>query len=456
MSSKEQTKCQSLQELQTQIESLQTSLAQKDEECSSVRSELSAANSAMSSLESAKAKAKAEIHSLLRRVQDSERWMKLIKETLERLGIDTADESFPKTWRRLEALLKSKIFTGPSCNSPAQGLGPNHGTDVTADAPTNIPTALTPRNHGSPSEGYFQTELIYRTQSIQSTYSSPAQRASRSGVGGGIMSTIPDSQMTANNIVPFSSIQKDLSPAQSFSQNEDPSDIVNIFMLSPGNKGVPGEVCGFKESSQSNTVCQEEMGKETEINGQLSQAEIMPGQCSGVVGRNNRGIKRKVTFGTDIPTSSQMRNEAPQSHDNAQESVSGEVTNEKVATRFNQRTYSRSQHHAAANNAGKASQKDQRSSSRHDGNISIQQANPHNISDKGANASGGTYTRPQRRTRRASDYFETRTSPTGMASGSSRHSSANGQQANDNWVARRPRRGRRSRGKNPAGCRHIC
>lgn len=441
--------------MQTKIESLQTSFAQKNEELSSVQHELSVANSAIASLESGKGKAKAEIHCLLRRVQDSERWMKLIKDTLERLGINTTDESFPKTWKRLEALLKSRISTGTSSNSPAHGSGPNHGTDVIVDG---VVKALTPRRkHANPSEGYFQTEIIYRTQSIQSTYSSPAQRASCTGAGGSIMSTVPDSQKTANNIVPFSSIQKQLSPTQSFSQLDDPSDMANIFMLSPGEKGAQEDLCGSKQSSQLNAACHEEIAKETEIEGQFPQPQMMAEQCSGAVGKNSRGIKRKVTFDANIPTSSQMRSDAPESDDDAQESAPGDATNEKAVTRFNQRTYSRSQHPAAANNAGKASQKNKRSSSAHDDEkASIQLASSHNASDKGANASGGTYTRPQRRTRRASDYFETRTSPTGLASGSSRHSSANGQHVIDGCVTRHPRRGgRKSRGKNLAGWRNI-
>lgn len=458
MSSTEQRQSETVQELQTRVESLLKSFREKDEECSSAQNQLSAANSAMTNLESAKAKAKSEIHSLLMRVQDSERWMKLIKETLERQGIDTADESFPKTWSRLDGLLKAKTARCTSGNSPPQGAASGRGIDVPVDVPANAAMALTPRrSHGSPSESYFQTELIYRTQSIQSTYSSPGKRASRPGAGCGIMSSIPESQATAS-IVPFSSVQKELSPALSLSQNEDPSEIANMFMFTPDNKGATAEVCDFSQKTQSDVACQKEGAKaDLERERQFSQAENMAEERTDIAGGNNHGIKRKsVSFETEIPASSGIRPENSEPRDNAQESVCEEPANDRTVARLNQRTYGRSQHPVATNNTGEGSRKDHRRSSQYEENPSTQPASSHNIPGKRAKVSNNPHTRPQRRTRRSSDYFETRTSPTGLASGSSRHSSANGQHSNKSWVARGPRRGRRTRGRIPARWRDLC
>ncbi|KKK18985.1 hypothetical protein ARAM_001489 [Aspergillus rambellii] len=95
------------QTIQADLDIAQKRLDEKGEECRRIKKELDAANSAKLSLESGKTKAKSEIHALLRRVQVSELGMKHIKQLLHRLDIAPADQPFPETLAKLEAVLSS-------------------------------------------------------------------------------------------------------------------------------------------------------------------------------------------------------------------------------------------------------------------------------------------------------------------------------------------------------------
>ncbi|PTU20059.1 hypothetical protein P175DRAFT_0438596 [Aspergillus ochraceoroseus IBT 24754] len=95
------------QTIQADLDIAQKRLEEKGEECRRIKKELDAANSAKLSLESGKTKAKSEIHALLRRVQVSELGMKHIKQLLHRLDIAPADQPFPETLAKLEAVLSS-------------------------------------------------------------------------------------------------------------------------------------------------------------------------------------------------------------------------------------------------------------------------------------------------------------------------------------------------------------
>lgn len=437
MSSKEEKHFESLQAVQAQLESLQKTSQLKEDECSSVRDQLSAANSAMSNLESAKTKAKAEIHSLLRRVQDSERWMKLVKETLEELGINTSDESFSDTWSRLNALLRAKTVQGNSPSFPAPGAAPNE-----IKPPASTVMSLTPRrDHGSPSGSYFQTtELIYRTQSIQSTFSSPGQRSQSEGCSRGRENPVPDSQ-AMTSIVPFSSIQNDLSPAQSFSQHEDPTELASMFMSTPKKQGF-GSFCDPSEGFRPNLASKGDIA-ESPTQTDHGLTELLPAQR--VAGGDNHGTKRKAVAFEGEMLPDEKRDELSGSlRGNGGESAQEGFTIERTAARLNQRTYGRSQH-LTAEDTGKGPLKGDISLNEHEAASGIHPTGSH-IPDKRA---PGAASRPQRRTRRASDYFETKTSPTSLASGSSRRSSENGQRPNKSW-ARGPRRGgRRTRGRHP-------
>lgn len=445
MSAKEETNCDTLRELQARFESLQASFQKKDEECSSMQNELSAANSAMWSLQSGKDKARAEIHSLLRRVQDSERWMKVIKETLGNFGINTADEAFPETWNRLEALLQVTHRTSTPTTIPCGS--PQTVSSIKRDNPTR--NTLTPRKSaGNPSEEVFQTtELIYRTQSIQRGTSSPpgSQRGDRPGISGGGMNSIPDLQ-TTTNIVPFSNILNQNSPAHSYCQDEDPNELAKLLISSPENNGMSAEPFALDDNSRPGQASNKAHATEkSSANPEKSQAqtESVTREYTDI----SCSTKRKaVTFERGTSAANE-RSEVPESPYNKAQNAPGGFTNERVPSRLNQRTYGKPQTYASTKGGRKRSFREE-PSGENGANSNILPENPRDVEDKRIKVSG-TSSRPERKTRRASQYLETRASPTGLASGSSRRSPENDQQPGKKLTERSQRRGRKTRGRSP-------
>ena len=452
LSARDETENESLRNLQDQFESLQKNTEEQSAAYGSIQDELTVANDTVSTLESGKAKAKAEIHSLLRRVQDSERWMKLTKETLEKLGIHPADDSSQEIWNTLEMALREraqKSMPAPSSSHSLQRFG---AVNKENEAPNNVGVALTPRRSGaSPPEGYLHTtEFSYRTHSIQqSAYSSPrSQRAVQSAPEPSAKHTIPDSQVSAN-IVPFSSIQQHLSPEHGCSPSE--SDLAKIFAFSPGKDTFSGpQVChenstGVLASEKGN---RDRGSRHSSLAAQKRQGagEDAAGDRTEGLGTSRHGLKRKaVTFDTNRPASSERRSEIPESlNGNSQNSQSG-VTIKRKPSRSNQRTYGKSQHSRMAR---KSSLRETVSYAFEDTeNPELPQMSPHGGKAGRPEDSAASQHRPQTQTRKSSDYFETRTSPASLVSGSSRRSSAIGQHSKEQGTTRRPRHGRRSRGR---------
>lgn len=160
------------------IESLSERLKKKDDECALIRRELAEANSARCTLEADKSKAQVNKRGLLRRVQELENWTSGINDTLETLNIDSSKEPFWETWGKVEALRNYMKRPTRPCSSSQHN----------DECPT------------SPSQIVQQTQLTYRTNSIQpGAHSSPRH-------------VDTDQQArTGTNIVPFSDIHRQLS-----------------------------------------------------------------------------------------------------------------------------------------------------------------------------------------------------------------------------------------------------
>lgn len=412
------------EELQKRIESLQEQLSKKEEECLTVQKELCAANSARSSLESGKTKAKSEIHGLLRRVQESERWMKSVRNTLERLGIDTSKEPFSETWNRLETLLRATTRTSsrPASSSQRNSIA----TPCGLNTPRGNPIASTPRkNCMSPSQVVQTTEFIYRTRSIKSgAYSSPERQGSvRPADVDCMVESIPESQ-PMTNIVPFSDIHKQLSPEHACSP-EGLGELTEALMMHSTPKN--GLSCPDRDSTGTEPMTQEAV------------------DCTDI---KQTGIKRKAvafqsqdanTTGQKVPTPELSNDGTFEKH------ATQEVLGEKV-TRQTRRTYSRTRQYDSVreprNNALNASP----SVSKTTGGRSIAES-PCSHKNKRAKMSTASSSKPQRQTSDTSEYFELKASPPSLASGS-RHSSANGNFPSQKRTTRGQRRGgRKSRGR---------
>lgn len=442
------------QELEERLVTLQAEFSRKEEECSSMKQELSVANAATLTLESGKAKAKGEIHALLLRVQDSERWMKSIKDKLEKFGISTSTEPFPETWNKLEMLLQSAIASGfpeVSSNVPLQQVGCTPKRNIIS-TPHKVCE--------SPSQFVQTTELIYRTQNIP-TYSSPTGHEASATID-----TVPDSQLSTN-IVPFSSFQKALSPVHCSSPNHDAGDFATILTQTPQKEHPKEANSPIKEnknslSSSSGTEKDEKSLSPVKLTNQTSQAndktprKQLPG--ADLVDREKGDEPRDAEFGGDkhrvvtfesqdiVNLGSKRRMPESSHHEKTPEGFS----NERSA-RPNRRTYSRIRKTSPA-------RKNERFAVQNEVPPSAQKTDadsPYDNRNKRARVStASNQSRSRKQAHGGSDYVERRASPASLASGSSRQNTANENSSNSRWATRGQRRpGRRTRGKNPEICR---
>lgn len=214
LTEKDQNRSSPSTEIEARIRPLHEQLLKKDDECSLVRRELSELNSAKAILEAAKSKAGVEIHGLLRRVQESESWMKGIKDALEKLNIDPSKEPFWDTWNKLEAL--RKYIKNPT-----------------------RPNSSSQHNPASPSQIVKRTEFIYRTQSVQPGSHSPMSRAANTDTR--------EQTQTGMGIVPFSDFQKQLPLKEDELQKEDMGALSELLMTSTDG-GQHGSTLGIDET----------------------------------------------------------------------------------------------------------------------------------------------------------------------------------------------------------------
>lgn len=225
------------EEPQRKLATLQSDILKKEEEYNKICSELSAANLERSNLDSGKIKAKAEIYALLRRVQDSEAWLKKIRKSMCQSGMMSPEQPFSEVWSKLESLLNS--------SSKAQLKSPGHDNCVALPnigglSDCQVPS--TPQHiSGSLGREIVQTaEVIYRSQSIQrSTHASPVEGLSKGSYleNASEVDRPPPSQQSVN-IVPFSSIRQQLSLDPCSSPQDAHSEFTEMLLLTPEEKEI--------------------------------------------------------------------------------------------------------------------------------------------------------------------------------------------------------------------------
>lgn len=436
-----------LREFEKKFDELQSELSRKEEERLSIQKDLTAADTAKSALESGKAKAKREIHALLLRVQDSERWVKAIKEKLENYGISTSTESFPETWSKLEMLLQSAISSGFPDGSSNISLQQVNCTPAVASTPC--------KGGESPTQEFFQaTEVIYRTRNIpKSTCCSPVGRDSfQSGGGNGTIETVPDSQMSTN-IVPFSSFQAQLSPMHC-SPNHDDHDACDLadILTQISQREHHGKECSDPANDRSgrSSSSTTEKGanslspwKRMETNNGNPKTSEVRTPVTGPKFRNstndargiNNGDKQKaVTFEDQKIANTGSKRRTPES---SHREIPDRPTKnfERRPVRQNRRTYSRHRRTSPAREQG--GPEDMHA----DGEL------PYNGNKRARVSPVSSYPR-QKQTQGAREPVERRLSPASLASGSSRQNTANEDPANKRWTGRNQKRpGRKTRGK---------
>ncbi|KAE8418466.1 hypothetical protein BDV36DRAFT_159679 [Aspergillus pseudocaelatus] len=442
------------------LDILQRNLLLKEEECTKIQTELSVETSARLSLETGKLKAKSEIHTLLRRVQDSEHRVKKIKELLDQVDAASPKEPFSETWNRLIALLQPvgvrNSLEVTTRNEPTDG-GALRCHDTDAAKSTSI-TSTPQRSCGASENDVVQTtEFIYRTQSFQrSVYSSPAKESLKSSnleMTDVKLPCIPDSQQS-NNIVPFSCVRQ-LSPACSIS-DQVPIDFAAMLVSTPEESIVaekPDTLADPNGAYQMAASSAEKQGaaRTADMKGHSSESTPLgrkdqdPGAGQPVSQppsipeemENSAITPKAITFETDIPSTSREKRKAPDSENCHEQKDTSQMP---LPGRTNRRTYSRNRQTPQVRSQEQFAHQNYLppSSSRtlnHEG-----AERP----DSSKRARVPTSPQSRRLTRADSRCCERKTSPTSLASGSSRHSSMNGNRNSQRWPTRG---GRRTRGK---------
>ncbi|UDD55251.1 hypothetical protein AFCA_002886 [Aspergillus flavus] len=442
---------------QEKFDILQKNLLVKEEECTRIQKELSVETSARLSLETGKSKAKSEIHTLLRRVQDSEHWVKKIKESLDQVDALSPKEPFSETWNRLIALLqplgvKNSLEATP-LNEPT-----DEGALICRNADAaNTSIASTPQQSCRALENDVvqTTELSYRTQSFQrSVYSSPANESLKARVADVKLPCIPDSQQS-NSIVPFSSIRQ-LSPTCSVS-DQVPIEFAAMLVSTPEENIVTEKPDILTNSNRSCQVAANSAEKQdaarTEDTKERSSESTPLGKMDQHSGASQPASQlphipedmetsavtpKAVTFETDIPSTSREKRKASDSENCHEQKDTSQMP---LPGRMNRRTYSRNRQTPQVRSQEQFAHQNylpplSSKALDHDSAERPDSANKR--------ARGPTSPQPRRLTRADSRCFERKTSPTSLASGSNRHSSMNGNRSNNQrWPARG---GRRTRG----------
>ncbi|RAQ69671.1 rootletin [Aspergillus flavus] len=415
---------------QEKFDILQKNLLVKEEECTRIQKELSVETSARLSLETGKSKAKSEIHTLLRRVQDSEHWVKKIKESLDQVDALSPKEPFSETWNRLIALLqplgvKNSLEATP-LNEPT-----DEGALICRNADAaNTSIASTPQQSCRALENDVvqTTELSYRTQSFQrSVYSSPANESLKARVADVKLPCIPDSQQS-NSIVPFSSIRQ-LSPTCSVS-DQVPIEFAAMLVSTPEENIVTEKPDILTNSNRSCQVAANSAEKQdaarTEDTKERSSESTPLGKMDQHSGASQPASQlphipedmetsavtpKAVTFETDIPSTSREKRKASDSENCHEQKDTSQMP---LPGRMNRRTYSRNRQTPQVRSQEQFAHQNylpplSSKALDHDSAERPDSANKR--------ARGPTSPQPRRLTRADSRCFERKTSPTSLASG---------------------------------------
>ncbi|PKX95441.1 uncharacterized protein P174DRAFT_511193 [Aspergillus novofumigatus IBT 16806] len=464
------TKDIGFENLQKKLDACQMDLLGKEKELTQVKEKLCAAESARSNLETGKAKAKSEIHALLKRLQDSERWMKNIKEAIARPDDPSLGGSFLGTWDKLRDYLSSTDIDNPCADSQGTTVlaAPND-----ANASISPSVALTPsRICESPIQGFVQmTEVIYRTQSFQGGgLSSPVQTNSRAGNIDSVSHC--EKPESSTDIVPFSSIRRQLSPASSSSLSPEPSDLAGMLDLTPKNK-----------SAQGNTVV--ETPKQQNEKGNAATSHKDDGLDLGMIGEHSRNSphqplkpnslatetagghknaredqekQKTVTFEAEKKVNRIEKRKFSGTVDNTAEESASENRLIKKLERTTKRTYSKFQRSPSSKGVPKFTNEPNASPASERSNRDTHTENQYTSNDKRARVSvASSNSKPRGQAQGTANYLERRTSPASLASGSSRQSSAiENNPKNKRWTTRGARRGgRRLRSKRYPPCKEA-
>ncbi|KAH1987175.1 hypothetical protein KXV74_002531 [Aspergillus fumigatus] len=414
--------------VQKKLDTCQSNLLKREEELTQVKKKLCNADSARSKMETGKRKAKSEIHALLKRLQDSERWKRNIKAAITRPGDPPFDGPVAGTWDKLKDYLNSADNDNPGPDSQKTTVPTGLNVVSVSRSPS---VALTPnRICESPIQGFVQTtEVIYRPQSFQGgELSSPVLTNARAGNTDSLNHCERPEFLT--EIVPFSSIRQQLSAASCSSLSPEPSDLAEMLDLTPNNK--PRSV--HDEQSRSSLH-------------QLVKLNCLATETAGghKNAREDQDKQKIVTFRAEKEGNRIEKRKFSATVDSTAEESASEDRLIKKPGRTMKRTYSKIQRSPSSNGVPKFPNESNASPASERSNRDTHTENQYTSNDKRARVSvAPSNSKPRGQGQGAGNYLERRTSPASLASGNSRQSSAiENNPKNNRWTARGARRGGR-------------
>ncbi|KAH1718900.1 hypothetical protein KXX25_003451 [Aspergillus fumigatus] len=438
--------------VQKKLDTCQSNLLKREEELTQVKKKLCNAESARSKMETGKRKAKSEIHALLKRLQDSERWKRNIKAAITRPGDPPFDGPVAGTWDKLKDYLNSADNDNPGPDSQKTTVPTGLNVVSVSRSPS---VALTPnRICESPIQGFVQTtEVIYRPQSFQGgELSSPVLTNARAGNTDSLNHCERPELLT--EIVPFSSIRQQLSAASCSSLSPEPSDLAEMLDLTPNNK--PHSVHGDTvvelptQTNEKGTVATSDKADGFELGtideqSRSSQHQLVKLNCLATEtagghknAREDQDKQKTVTFRAEKEGNRIEKRKFSATVDSTAEESASEDRLIKKPGRTMKRTYSKIQRSPSSNGVPKFPNESNASPASERSNRDTHTENQYTSNDKRARVSvAPSNSKPRGQGQGAGNYLERRTSPASLASGNSRQSSAiESNPKNNRWTAR--------------------
>ncbi|GAT28052.1 rootletin [Aspergillus luchuensis] len=425
----------SIENIESKHDMLCKELQKKEDECVLIQSQLKATISEKAELECSKGRAAEEIKSLLRRVQNSEKWMNKLKATLGQAGLVTPDQPASEAWSSLETSLRTVISRDAACNSLNSSPGGNQDVGGSKARSSTLGQDV-----------YKATEVIYKAESFQaSIISSPFPAKANPTENDAAKQSFCSAQNP--NIVPFSSFRQ-RSPTDSSVFGNDQDDLAAMLLLT-SEQQVPNEVHSVNkpveaQSTGSASVAVSAKSKVLQPDPQdMNDEKALETKCST---RGTATKSKGVTFEAQSTASpGQKRKLSARSNISPSQWRSQSI--EDRPARLNRRTYARARQPATRTLANLEEQ----STCLPRNEIADEAAHATascSIGSKRAKASVDQ--KPQ--TKPVSEYFERKPSPKKLASGSSRPSSLNASQGtNLKRAARGKGTGRKTRAEEPEG-----
>ncbi|PYI27985.1 hypothetical protein BP00DRAFT_482142 [Aspergillus indologenus CBS 114.80] len=450
-------------ELQHKLDALLQDNMEKQEECHKIQERLTAVLVERADLESSKLKTKDEIHTLLKRVQDSEAWVNKLKELLRRAGLAAATDSLTEIWSKFEVTLLSTADIAVESRHECR-VNPVEEESFSASSGGLLPQ----EDMEKPEHVNSKLTSVATTvpDSQATTCLSPARRSD--GISNDEAS-VDSMCLLGSAIVPFSSIQQQSPRTECLFSSNDSYDLAAMLIFTPESGAVAGSSAVAELAANCSTSSPKRTGQDLMEGQQNSPSKSSPKAASAkndgsprrgeraptVLKLNlssgnskpgdNRAKHRSVTFETEVPAPQKGKRKLHDIETAHSRGSSADSLDEDNSMR-SRRTYSKQQQQSTARVQAK-SKGQVASASQEDMAHEVTEAGtPRSIMNKRTRVSFDTI-KTTSQTKTVTEYFDRKSSPEKLASGSSRPA------LNDSQTGfqKKPTRGGRGGGRKTRG-----